>query len=681
MKNQEKARKLFNLLCKLIDFDVEREAKKKTRKISLATMDIEDELTKAYNFLNTNRPELAVICLNEAADSLLNIIRFDREDIQKGLIEDRIKVLRGIGEVFDLYDSWVVEDFQVYLDTFDGHDLFNKKELNVKTVKPEIIVELDEAIQNGLLVPYIYTKGKAPLGEDFGKFQLNDNLILCDSVVDWLNYTSAQLSKDEDVAKVTFFMKIEEIIDFSYFIISISYKDHLWICTDMQDFDNPRNKATRRNPYRVREGVYGGLGFPYGIIDEMEDIRKKSKTLKPVGLDLELYLRPLKEFPTYTRVYLISAINRLFEEIKNKKPEIQLMGFGDYVDQKILTGKEGKVDYKEGGFIGFEKGNQIVVDELLETIENITSESTALAPLNKEIVVSNEFYDKDWLAPADKLRSIAKWTILDTKREDYQKKLEKLEARKDVDTRKLNRILKNNFDRLVSYIYSGERVYFQVSGFINRGDWGFWQKEKLNNEEFIYDMKYKHDPSIWSNDLWLGKDMQLYEKKWQEASKAWRGWSSFDGRQKCVCCNKTYSKAIKEVRVLHYSQLMFLVGVESRQDLPLYYQNYRAHNYIPYHGNSILDNVHPYSLLNDPCSNSKPNGISIPIYMCGYCNKKLPKNASYIFSLINIKGEYLDPSQVIKDRLKHLKQYSPEKERELRKRIKESRITMPTKQK
>ncbi len=227
MKNQEKARKLFDLLCKLIDFDVEKEAKKKTRKIRLDVMDIERELTKAYNFLNTDRPELAVICLNEAADSLLDRIKFDREDIQKGLIEDRIKVLREIGEVFDLYDSWVLEDFQGYLDTFKGHNLFKKKELNIETVKPEMIVELDEAIQKGLLNPYVYTKGKAPLGKDFGKFQLNDNLILCDSVIDWLNYTSSQLSKNEDGAKVTFFMKIEEIIDFSYFVISIAYKDHL----------------------------------------------------------------------------------------------------------------------------------------------------------------------------------------------------------------------------------------------------------------------------------------------------------------------------------------------------------------------------------------------------------------------------------------------------------------------
>ena len=95
----------------------------------------------------------------------------------------------------------------------------------------------------------------------------------------------------------------------------------------------------------------------------------------------------------------------------------------------------------------------------------------------------------------------------------------------------------------------------------------------------------------------------------------------------CEVCNshKLDTKPKIMFHVAHYLQLMKLLGITDRMALPLYFRNFKSHEFLPYYGNSILSNVHPYAQLKDPCSERFVNGFKVNVYLCKTCLKKLQK--------------------------------------------------------
>jgi len=87
----------------------------------------------------------------------------------------------------------------------------------------------------------------------------------------------------------------------------------------------------------------------------------------------------------------------------------------------------------------------------------------------------------------------------------------------------------------------------------------------------------------------------------------------------CDVCYDAFTKPAAVLTINHWSHMVFWLDLKSRMELPMYYRNYRRHWYVPYNGNSILDHVHPMSLIEDPLSRDMPNGIEIGYSMCGNC--------------------------------------------------------------
>ena len=96
----------------------------------------------------------------------------------------------------------------------------------------------------------------------------------------------------------------------------------------------------------------------------------------------------------------------------------------------------------------------------------------------------------------------------------------------------------------------------------------------------------------------------------------------------CMTCYDSSAWRYYRFHVRHYRQLMWLLDCE-RHELPRYYQNFKTFDLIPYNGNSLLDQTHPYTRLYDPCSQRHTNGIDIHLYICKNCVRKRKKEQGY----------------------------------------------------
>ena len=80
---------------------------------------------------------------------------------------------------------------------------------------------------------------------------------------------------------------------------------------------------------------------------------------------------------------------------------------------------------------------------------------------------------------------------------------------------------------------------------------------------------------------------------------------------------KTKNQVIR-FSISSFEELMLLTG-KTREELPKTFANFLQHFYIPYYGNSILDNVNPEFLIKDPLSSKFPNGFTFELHVCGKC--------------------------------------------------------------
>lgn len=122
------------------------------------------------------------------------------------------------------------------------------------------------------------------------------------------------------------------------------------------------------------------------------------------------------------------------------------------------------------------------------------------------------------------------------------------------------------------------------------------------------------------------------------------GWSPIQD-ESCLILPEYKGSTTYIFKIRHYSQLMYLLDC-TREELPSFVRCYKAHSLVPYTGNSILENVHPYDLLIDPCSRMFPNGLDIKIQISkrGFNSivksnggKKRPESL-----IVDVKGEIIN---------------------------------------
>lgn len=91
----------------------------------------------------------------------------------------------------------------------------------------------------------------------------------------------------------------------------------------------------------------------------------------------------------------------------------------------------------------------------------------------------------------------------------------------------------------------------------------------------------------------------------------------------CVECDCEKPTRL-QLKIFTYKELCGILRVK-REELPYTFQNYTSDFYVPYVGNTILDNVNPEYLILDPRSKEHRNYYSIGIPLNKRCFNKLRK--------------------------------------------------------
>ena len=610
-----------------IDKFIEDAGKPGPKTINLGTYGMEKGLVKANNYIQAGKPWFAMHIMRGVLSELLETIKSQDAEWLVENIDALSDCVRNVKSANAAYDEWINTDFRDFLDTFKANKIFSDDELTPEKLTPDFFIELDDSIADDLLKSFKYFDGPEPAVSLADKhFKLTDKLYITDSLQEFMDHLK-RFDKGDDIVYVNFLLKIEEREDMSYFVLSFSHKGHSWIVTDMGfDFDNPRNKATTRNPRRRREKYYDSVGFPYGFIDELDAIRKESKQLAKFDdkNSVELHIKDIKDLPAYNKMFLVATISHFMLTLVNASE--RLLTFEDHINQKFLPGATVEIDESDAtGFVGWDDHIREVAEEAIAEVRK--DGGTALVKVSSELITAHESYDRNWLGTPAQLDNIIKWTVLDTSANKLQKQLDKLESKKDEGFDKLNELLNapGNFERLIPMLFSARNhVYYMLGdGLEKEHEHGFYQVKSKR----AYCMKYPRGTRYFAK-LRLGFDQHEFKTRcdtWSNSTYQWRRERNHDDylfRPKCQCCGKFKVTRQFFLDVDHYEQLVFLCGLKSSEDLPKYFRVYRSHQLVPYHGNSILDNVHPHALLKHP-SWEYTNGLCIEVYTCGNCARKL----------------------------------------------------------
>lgn len=595
------SRQHLDFICETIQFDMIAVSKAKIRSIT-STYSLEQNLFKVYNLIQKGEDGFASYVITQCYDQLVDLVTDDKKWLVNN-IDSFKQIIDNTKLAKDAYKHWAKGDYSTYLNNYKKYNLFKDDELNYEIISPELFIDLEQSFEKNLIHAARFsgtTKVDFPTDH-----VIKDHIIMINSLEQFLTTV-----KIEDKVQVYILLKLEKELVYSYFLIVITYKENIWIIDDQAQFDNPRTKYTTRNPNRHRESNFENLSFPYYLLDEVENSRKNSKTIVKGNSKLEFLQKPIADLYPECKVFLIYLINYYLKDINSIKDKVAL--FGQVTDQLLLTGGT-TVDptVKNDNFEGWDDHIREVHNEVIQEANKIKGSSTALIKIDKSITKHSD-YDRDWLASPSKLKNIAEWMVLDTERNDLQKTIDKIFKDGNAKENRLNFVkqlnikIETQFDILKKYLFSADNVYMEVEGYESADPKGFSfpvkKSTKPNIERFKFD-------SLSRNINWDGFSILL------------------KGNYKnsiCQICNHHKSNIQFRIHIRHYKQLMFLIN-GSQDDLPDYFRIYRAHSYVPYHGNQILDNIHPMALLEHPSWRAYPNGIEFDFYSCKRCCNKLYK--------------------------------------------------------
>ncbi len=328
----------------------------------------------------------------------------------------------------------------------------------------------------------------------------------------------------------------------------------------------------------------------------------------------EIFFRQLKELDVEEKYYYTLLVMSLLENIMNFPPKSNVMLAEQFVSQKLLAGET--FTPQDGKFDGAGDDVKAYTEFLLESIQR---KETALAKKDYSMVKANTDYQSNWLATPEQLDNLTKWCVLDSERQDIQMQLNAKSIDKAKDEKKLSDMLQAAKDRIFTIGFMAEKVsmsLYKPSGSFSEDNEGI---VSISFSEVIKRDKIKS---------------QDYRTEFRMFSVG----KSIPYKEPCHFCGRHSSLRQAYFSIRHVDQLVFLLGLKSRFDLPCYYQNYCAHEFIPHHGNEILNNTHPYSRLEDPCSEKNSNGINIGLYACNICCRTHKAGIRGELN-INIKGE------------------------------------------
>lgn len=587
-------------------FGVDLDIKKAKKSIGLGEAVFGTILFKAKSYLQTGEVHKAAMVLAELVKYLLeDAAKASAEKLaDPAFAEDKRKSMAMAIEISQVAAKWKNGVKKVIAEELRGTGLFTEKELD-NDIEAFTGVQVDDLFDKDYIRVYSLKIGSAPLPSDM-RFKVMKEVQVSRDLDGYIRAAHYLSAKTPGTIVFVPFFKVEERVDLSFWSFFILYEDHVWVATDQEEFHNPENKRSTRRTDRVRDKKLENMWLP-DVFTMLEKKRSKSREIEaPFGGIRRLLTVKLKDFHPAERFFLLRLAEKIIRKCLREEL-VQATTMGLHAERLLLEHK-GAVPDKSDKLEYWTKDAQTHHEELMATVP--TETTRALVPMDYSIVVRSKTYDRNWLGPVDQLEALAHWTVVDERRAEIQKHFSSLEKRKDKDRTALQKVLDSREKEILDLVFSAQTI-----GWMGQAVDQFGGEDLKSGDLSVFDFISRFERGDhWGNRFTVGLSGSRAKDLYSRDTRY---------RAKCLTCDFTVKKPIKTINIRHWTQLQLLVGGDRNAITP-FYRCYKAHNFVPYTGNSILDNTNPLTRIEDPCTEENPNGINIQIFLCGVCaNKRL----------------------------------------------------------
>ena len=609
--NISSAQALFDFLCEQFGYDWEELMNRKNVSGTLGSIRVQHEMFDMYKYIQAGDCFLA---WRQGFLILKDIIEQGDKWTTAEDLRSRAQFLYDASyylENYEMVQKKDREDWLVQLQSMRLLTVEEKKQSNLPDICPrQMIVDVDKMLMNQRLLRIFRYKGFDSLRMDGIKtVNVGENFIMANNIGDVMVQ-----GKDGGVDELNVYisLNIDDILDFSYFLIAFNNGENWWFVTDQPDFANPGAKESiaYRGSARFRRDDYENSIFPYVYLDRIEDWRKENSHLDKIdGIKREMYTVPLSDWPVQCRAKLNMLIEKLLPKLQEDNGELQRVKFGyEYTNALLLENKKIRTEdwKKKKDLFDYADSNT----NEYKRIENMIfpeEDERALMPVDASQVAGKISVWNGNLMTEEKFAKLEAWSLCDIESIRRMKLLEKVYNNREADKRRMLQMLDNNFHKRVEALFSAK-----------------------NLSVFIYepDMIYKNNGSGFN--CFRGVHTFALHSKPKDNFFLMDIPGTVGGEENddCKKCKKYPLKKahISILRVHHYAFLAWMAGVK-REQLPHWFINYTGHIYQGYAGNHLLSNVNPVLRVKDGLSDRRPNGLMVGVRVCQRCRTIMNKQA------------------------------------------------------
>lgn len=585
----EKVQYAFNVISKFLNVDIESRLKEEPNgihKVNLGTYGKEKQLFEVYCLIQQEDYHPAYQKCADLVNEILGDIRirFKTPSELEELGYDLVKfasILKDFNEYFAdesiklknylFSNKWLREDEKV--DDLVKH--FNWNWIN----------DARNSIKKGFVKTYV-TTGNPNIIPETVRYVVSDAIVITDSQIPLHSKPT-----EDDLVHVSIFMKIENIIDYSFFIIRFQYHDTCVIATDKMKFVNPRVATCSRNPSRRREEYYENVDLPYYIIDDIIKWRKDSKAItKEPGQ--ETYI---KQITKYLHPAAKICLRLLIEELVPNLRFTQTQERIGYAGETIKLLASSNIQSTESKF---SKCNYKACEQFAK--ELVLPTTNALVVKSKSELLAKHGSPTSLLTLSESA-SLGEWLEHESVREQKQTQLDEYSKTNTTpDRKKLQLMFHENFENIAEILFSGDEVFaYLIDAPVYTPTFA---SSGVDNIQCICAgvTDSKEGIPMCTVHANTSDDKSIYDYF------------------RCINHDETRARVKLSLRIQTWKQLVCLLSVK-REELPFTFQNYNVHHWTPYYGNPIIDNVNPEFLVKDYLSQYYSNGFSIGFYLCRNC--------------------------------------------------------------
>lgn len=615
----------FKWLQEITGCPIEKEIDENVRSLSMTERTYADRksLFGILKSVNAGNWDTAFMKCDALTRSVLKSMPFAIGDDDGPEACERIAdTFRTAGDYLGKFIEFRKAYYPVLVDRFVSTGMVTRDDVTLDNVA-DVALEIEDMELSGVsphLHTYMIRKGEHP--EDFSSCPFEtDDAIVCSDSLDLL-LQAAKSSAGEE-AHVTFTLKIEPIIDYSYFLVFIRKGDTVIAVTDRIEFSNPHTAVSSRNPRRRSEGRENSTGFPYRIIDDIIEWRGETTDVAKTGQEkAEVYVKKLSDyFKGAGRLIIMNNISGIIRNIGRDCDRLEeISTFDRMLVSRKLIGTS--VDMQSESFAeSFEKRpNEDEVEAYYGSWIWPEQEKTTLpAPVIRDLDKIAEFRG-DVLVTEKGARKMADYFV--AKREaDSRSSLvwDYYSEHSDSELYEFSKLLTEKAENMFPYIFSGDEVSIADVRNLEKASFS------MNKTDCRCILAKTFRGTKEEKDEWFSRYTfnEIYPSSRTYVNTSYgKTLMVFDG--KCMECGAGAVRKGVRVSFKHYKFICAMLGLE-REDLPQTFRNYMSWMFVPYKGNSILDDINPMHLVTDPLSEKRSNGISVIIPLCGNCIRKYAK--------------------------------------------------------